>query len=206
MKVKNPFVIYENWAQMLINLPNDKSGELIKTICIYRLTGKIQAEDPVIKGVFMSMKEQLDKDTAKYQEKVKNLNKNRLPKSDRNQNEIGGNNNNININTSSLEDVPPISPTEKELVQKSNISEPLADAVADWVAYKKERNERFTTSEFKALLSRAEQAEQQHGASAVIGIITDCMASGYKGITWDKLKASASNNKTTSFEEMLYQV
>ena len=37
---KKSFIIYDNWACLMANLPVDKAGELIQAICNYKLTLK----------------------------------------------------------------------------------------------------------------------------------------------------------------------
>lgn len=119
--------MYENWAEMIISLPDDMAAKLIKTVCQYEMTGDIVETDATVVAIFRSMKEQLDRDNDKYSEKVNRANalnekktsrsrnevvtiseRNRdevVTKSTRSRDDIVGNNKNININISSNEDI-----------------------------------------------------------------------------------------------------
>lgn len=68
MDSKNSFVIYDNWASLLCDLPNEQAGELIKAICAYKLGQFESLDDPVISAIFNMIKQKLDEDSQKYQE------------------------------------------------------------------------------------------------------------------------------------------
>ena len=57
--MKKNFVMYENWAEMIISLPDDMAAKLIKTVCQYEMTGDIVETDATVVAIFRSMKEQL---------------------------------------------------------------------------------------------------------------------------------------------------
>lgn len=103
--MKKNFVMYENWAEMIISLPDDMAAKLIKTVCQYEMTGDIVETDATVVAIFRSMKEQLDKDNDKYSEKVNRANALNEKKTSRSRHDIVGNNKNININISSNEDI-----------------------------------------------------------------------------------------------------
>ena len=68
MENRNSFVVYDNWASLLCDLPDEQAGELIKAICAYKL-GKFETlDDPVISAIFNMIKQKLDEDSKKYQE------------------------------------------------------------------------------------------------------------------------------------------
>ena len=64
---KKSFIIYDNWACLMSNLPVEKAGELIQAICNYKLTGEINIMDPSVNAMFVMIKEQLDVDADNYQ-------------------------------------------------------------------------------------------------------------------------------------------
>ena len=68
MADKKSFVIYENWARLLYDMPVEQAGNLIQVICGYKLGECDGTPDPVLNAVFGMIKEQLDKDDAKYAE------------------------------------------------------------------------------------------------------------------------------------------
>lgn len=68
MAEKKSFIIYDNWAKLLYDMPVEQAGKLIKAICGYKLGECESTGDAVLDAVFGMIKEQLDKDDAKYAE------------------------------------------------------------------------------------------------------------------------------------------
>ena len=68
MADKKSFIIYENWAKLLYDMPVEQAGRLIKVICGYKLGECDGTGDPVLDAIFGMIREQLDKDDAKYAE------------------------------------------------------------------------------------------------------------------------------------------
>ena len=68
MADKKSFIIYDNWAKLLYDMPVEQAGKLIKAICGYKLGECESTGDAVLDAVFGMIKEQLDKDDAKYAE------------------------------------------------------------------------------------------------------------------------------------------
>lgn len=88
-----------------------------------------------------------------------------------------------------------------ELITKANISEPVKEKLCEWLEYKKERREGYKEMGLKSLITQAQKYEQQYGAIAVIDIIGCSMASGYRGIVWDRLDKGTAK-KTYTKDEM----
>lgn len=86
--------------------------------------------------------------------------------------------------------IPPISPLTED-----RFSEKMKRAIDDWVEYKKERREKYQPRGYQMLLSQIENNIHIYGEDAVIEVIKDSMASGYKGILFDRLKKQR-NTKT----------
>ena len=84
-----------------------------------------------------------------------------------------------------------------ELMEDTNISEPLRDKVHEWLQYKSEIGDKYKTTGFKTLLKQVEQAEQKHGATAVMNQIDVAMASTWHGMFLEKIqgKSAYGNNK-----------
>lgn len=91
-------VIYDSWADQLINLPKEMAGEYIQAILTYAMYGiDVEVEDPAIKAMLIPVKKKLDDDLEKYQAKVERAktiskrNRDEIePISIRNRNEIVG--------------------------------------------------------------------------------------------------------------------
>ena len=80
------------------------------------------------------------------------------------------------------------------------ISDPLADKMRDWIAYKEEKKETYKEIGLKALLKRVQGEEKQHGTVAVMNLVDECMENNWKGIIWDRLTKKQSNKKN-DFDE-----
>lgn len=76
-------------------------------------------------------------------------------------------------------------------LENCGFSPALRAAVEDWLAYKRERREAYKPTGLKALLTQISSAASAHGDAAVIGVIRQSMSSGYKGITFDRLRKKA---------------
>ena len=83
-----------------------------------------------------------------------------------------------------------------DMIDESSLSDPVLEALRAWIEYKRERRESYKPAGLKALVSRVEKAEAQHGASAVVELIEDCMSAGYQGIVWKLLQDKASPKST----------
>jgi predicted phage replisome organizer len=74
------------------------------------------------------------------------------------------------------------------LVADYAISSDVKDKMAEWIAYKTERKEPYKEQGMKALLRQVENAATKYGCQAVCDLIDESMASGWKGIIFDRLK------------------
>lgn len=82
---------------------------------------------------------------------------------------------------------------DKEDISKGGFSnhefsELAKSKIGEWLTYKKERKENYTPTGLKSLLTQIENNMSTYGEQKVIDLISECMAAGYKGIIWDKLK------------------
>jgi hypothetical protein len=77
---------------------------------------------------------------------------------------------------------------DKEDISKGNFSESAKSKIEEWLTYKKERRENYKPTGLKSLLTQIENNISTYGEQKVIDLISECMAAGYKGIIWDKLK------------------
>ena len=66
-------------------------------------------------------------------------------------------------------------------------SQELRQAVMDWLTYKKQKRQSYQEVGLKSLLTQIRKAADEHGDAAVVETIRNSMASGYVGITLDKL-------------------
>ena len=84
-----------------------------------------------------------------------------------------------------------------EMMEPMNISEPLREKILEWLQYKREIGNTYKETGFKSLLKQVEQAEQKHGASAVMNQIDLAMSRSWQGMYLDKIQdaRNVNNNK-----------
>lgn len=68
------------------------------------------------------------------------------------------------------------------------LSDSLTEKMQEWITYKIGRRESYQEVGLKALLRKVENNHLTYGEKAVCDLIDDSMASGWKGIMFDKLK------------------
>nr|DAY61047.1 MAG TPA: protein of unknown function (DUF4373) [Caudoviricetes sp.] len=99
--------------------------------------------------------------------------------------------------------------TEKRKQKQSNfvlgmeVSEALKQKVQEWVRYKQEQKDEYTETGIKNLVKMIEKKKQENGEDAVIELIDECMANGWKGIIWDRVKRSRTTPESNPFLQML---
>lgn len=69
----------------------------------------------------------------------------------------------------------------------TSFSEPMKAKVNEWLQYKQERREEYKPTGLQSLITQIQNNVNKHGEAAVMALIGDCMASNYRGITFDRL-------------------
>lgn len=93
----------------------------------------------------------------------------------------------------------------KRLLPDYILSEGLQAKMAEWITYKMERKEPYKEQGMKSLLRQVENNAMKYGDRAVCDLIELCMASGWKGIIFDKLEKQSSRpayQKQTKADEL----
>ncbi len=79
------------------------------------------------------------------------------------------------------------------------IHDRVNDKMVEWLKYKTERKDKYTETGLKALLRRVENTALTYGDDAMIALIDDSIANGWKGIMFDRLskqqQATSDRNK-----------
>lgn len=86
--------------------------------------------------------------------------------------------------------VPPVAPPARSLmdhIMESDLSDPVKDKLADYIRHRAEMGQPYTPTALQSLIHEVRKREQAHGARAVIDAIDVSVASGYKGIVWDRI-------------------
>lgn len=104
---------------------------------------------------------------------------------------------------------PPISPftvcgMSADDLEALGVVRKVAEKLSDWITSRLEQGDPITETGLKSLVGIAKDKITKHGADAVAQLITECMASGYKGITWDRLERARSG--TTGKSEYLERI
>ena len=71
---------------------------------------------------------------------------------------------------------------------QTTFSEAMKAKVDQWLQYKSERKEDYQPTGLQSLITQIQNNVNKHGEDAIIDLIGDCMANGYRGIIWDRLK------------------
>lgn len=87
----------------------------------------------------------------------------------------------------------------KRLLPEYIIPEALQAKMAEWITYKTERKEPYKEQGMKSLLRQVENNQLTYGEKAVCDLIDECMASGWKGIIFDRLKQKPVRQQQTGY-------
>lgn len=102
-------------------------------------------------------------------------------------------------------DTPPISPLtvcgmSADDLETLGVVRKVADKLSEWITSRLEQGDPITETRLKSLVSIAKDKITKHGADAVAQLITECMASGYKGIVWDRLEKARSGTPKKAWQ------
>ena len=100
------------------------------------------------------------------------------------------------------EDNPPLSPLASAEALAFPDSPELQAAFDDWLAYKRERREEYKPTGLKSLVTEIRNNADRYGSKAVADLIRECMASNWRGIIFDRLKAQTRNGGGWSFDDI----
>ena len=64
----------------------------------------------------------------------------------------------------------------------------------EWLEYKKERRESYKSTGLTALLRKISQKSGEYGENPVMALMDECMANGWRGIIWDKLRTEKEDD------------
>jgi hypothetical protein len=78
-----------------------------------------------------------------------------------------------------------------------SLSEELKEKMAEWVKYKTERKETYKEQGMKSLLKQVERKASAFGDKAICELIDECMANGWKGIIFERIKNAPAKVEST---------
>ena len=209
------FCCYHSYLEVMEQLNDTERGRLFTACLTYSKTG----EAPELRGnerfVFPAFRSQIDRDNANYEETCKKRAKSanaRWNANDANAyKSIPDDANNAKekektkakTNTKAKESIP-LNPPPKPAASKSEPDETaelerlpagLRDVMREWLEYKRQRREKYTPVGLTALISTTINNANSYGENAVAHIVRTSMASGYKGIVWDRLQQNAGRGR-----------
>ena len=81
-------------------------------------------------------------------------------------------------------------PDWQSMMAEYPFSSAVREAILEWLRYKSERREPYRTQGLRSLLRQLDASCQQYGDDAVVQLIGQCMASGWKGLIFDRLRTA----------------
>lgn len=84
-----------------------------------------------------------------------------------------------------------------------NNNELLKGKIKDWLEYKTEKKDKYTTIGLKTLLKKIEDNAIKYGDKTIIELIDDSMACNYSGIVFEKLKNCKPQSKNGDSKEWI---
>lgn len=196
----NSFTFYKNYYELIKYLKNDEKLELYNAIFEYIFEDKEPTFDGLLNGIWINLKMPLDTSKNKgnrggrpTKKEEKKDNKKTKRKPNENQNETKREtNNNISTFLFLLSNNIYFHTEDKRL---------LREKIKEWIEYKNERKEFYKEKGMKSLIAEIENNCKEFGDEEVIKVINKSMASNYKGIVFEKLSKSKSNQKTKNEEQ-----
>ena len=211
----NSFVFYRSFAEAIVKLDPEECKACLIALCSYALDGEENAGTPTAEMFLTLVKPQIDaneqrreagrrggKATQKQTETSAKQTKANVKQTEANAKQTKANvkqseaNANANVNVNANVKNPPTPFTVEEAtsdaLQTLGVVREVADKLSEWITSRREQGSPITETGLKSLVSIAKAKTKEHGVEKVSQLITECMASGYKGITWDRLEMARS--------------
>lgn len=208
------FVFYKSFADALLDMDPEECKACIASLCRYAFEGEEEAETPMAKVFLTLVKPQIDaniqrreagrsggtakanKAVAKSSDATKSAKQTVANPSDATE-DVKQSLANVNVNANAnVKENPPTPFTVEEAtsdaLQTLGVVREVADKLSEWITSRREQGSPITETNLKSLVSIAKAKTAKHGAGKVAQLIAESMASGYKGITWDRLERARS--------------
>ena len=211
----NSFVFYRSFAEAIVKLDPEECKACLIALCSYALDGEENASTPTAEMFLTLVKPQINaneqrreagrrggKATQKQTEASAKQTKASVKQNEANAKQTEASvkqseaNANANVNVNANVKNPPTPFTVEEAtsdaLQTLGVVREVADKLSEWITSRREQGSPITETGLKSLVSIAKAKTAEHGAGKVVQLITESMASGYKGITWDRLERARS--------------
>lgn len=208
------FVFYKSFADALLDMDPEECKACIASLCRYAFEGEEEAETPMAKVFLTLVKPQIDaniqrreagrsggtakasKAVAKSSDATKSAKQIVANSSDATEDakqSLANVNANANANVKENPPTPfTVEEATSDALQTLGVVREVADKLSEWITSRREQGSPITETGLKSLVSIAKAKTEEHGAGKVVQLITESMASGYKGITWDRLERARS--------------
>ena len=92
----------------------------------------------------------------------------------------------------------------KDMVNNTELSEPLKNTLCEWIDYKKEIKKPYKSERgFKQFINRVAGYTLDYSDSEIIAVINKSMASNYQGVVWDWLGKNQQQTKSSSYVDAI---
>jgi len=206
------FLCYHSYRRTCEKLTDQELGRLFRALLKYSETGEKRELAGRESIAFDFIADDIDRAKLAYEEKCQtnkaNGSKGGRPKAKK---PNGFSENPKNPNKEKEEEKEERKEYEESKAKKNNpplpplqAGEELQAAFSSWLRYKQERREGYKPVGLQALVSEVRNNADTYGEAAVAALIRECMANGWKGIIFDRLKKaepgarSAQSDGTTN--------
>ena len=200
--------VFVDWLDAIEPLGDAERGRLFTSLLEYARTGAVPQLNGNERFIFPMMRAQVARDIAQMEATSENRGKRKKANED-----LSNLSDKSNLSGKRTQDKDKDKDKEEEEDKDKEGSPPtpftgkLQVAFEDWVSYKKERRDPYKETGLKNLIGQIRNAADQYGDNAVEGIIRESMASGYKGIMFDRLKKQAvTTQRKKTFSELVAEM
>ena len=202
----NSFVFYRSFAEAIVKLDPVECKACLTALCSYALDGEENASTPTSEMFLTLIKPQVDANELRREAGRRGGKANQkqtqatIKQTEASAKQTEANtkqtqaNANVNVNANVVNPPTPFAVEEatSSALQTLGVAREVADKLSDWIASRREQGAPVTETGLKSLVSIAKAKTKEHGETAVVKIIMESMASGYKGIVWDRLDRARS--------------
>lgn len=218
--MRKQFTFYRSYFEAVVDLPKREQLSLLLAICEYALDGKEPSLTGAARGMFRLIQPTLDSSAAKAEigkqggSKRQANGKQTASEAEANAKQTRSKTQANAKQTASENEKENENENEKEIENECYISPlpPLDEnfgeagaALSEWLRYKAERGEPYKPQGLTAFLDTVRRNIKAHGADAVAAVIRDSMASGYHGVTWDRVRGMPQNaeSRQHAFDDLV---
>lgn len=227
MNAREGFIFYRSFQDALEDLPAETYKAILSAVIKYALDGSVPELNGLEKSAFLLIKPQIDANNRRREvgatggrPKAKQETENQTEPNETKENQTKPNETKENQvepkEKEKVKDKDKVKVKEKEIEKEKpetasamvdrltaelGMSDDMRETLRTWVRYKTEKRQAYKAEGLRALIAQVHKAVQTYGEQAVISLVSDCMACGYQGIIFDRLrKDKPPDKKRTKFD------